>query len=50
VHLGEVLSVERLVDLVWEEEPPATARALVASHVSGLRRSLAGTEGGISAT
>jgi DNA-binding SARP family transcriptional activator/Tfp pilus assembly protein PilF len=45
VHLGEVLSVERLVDLVWEEEPPATARALVASHVSGLRRSLAGTEG-----
>ncbi|MFE7095168.1 AfsR/SARP family transcriptional regulator [Streptomyces erythrochromogenes] len=45
VHLGEVLSVERLVDLVWEEEPPATARALVASHISGLRRSLAGTEG-----
>ncbi|AZP17607.1 tetratricopeptide repeat protein [Streptomyces aquilus] len=45
VRLGEVLSVERLVDLVWEEEPPATARALVASHVSGLRRALAGTEG-----
>ncbi|MFI5547767.1 AfsR/SARP family transcriptional regulator [Streptomyces sp. NPDC051815] len=45
VYLGEVLSVERLVDLVWEEEPPATARALVASHVSGLRRVLAGTEG-----
>ncbi|WP_336317872.1 AfsR/SARP family transcriptional regulator [Streptomyces lavendofoliae] len=46
VHLGEVLSVERLVDLVWEEEPPATARALVTSHVSGLRRALAGTRGG----
>ncbi|MFD7436422.1 BTAD domain-containing putative transcriptional regulator [Streptomyces sp. NPDC059861] len=46
VHLGEVLSAERLVDLVWEEEPPATARALVASHVSGLRRALAGREGG----
>ncbi|MER7731818.1 BTAD domain-containing putative transcriptional regulator [Streptomyces erythrochromogenes] len=45
VHLGEVLSAERLVDLVWEEEPPATARALVASHVSALRRALAGTEG-----
>ncbi|MEW2116033.1 BTAD domain-containing putative transcriptional regulator [Streptomyces sp. NPDC005474] len=45
VHLGEVLSVERLVELTWEEEPPATARALVASHVSGLRRALAGTEG-----
>jgi DNA-binding SARP family transcriptional activator len=46
VHLGEVLSAERLVDLTWEEEPPATARALVASHVSGLRRALAGTAGG----
>ncbi|MFG2133544.1 BTAD domain-containing putative transcriptional regulator [Streptomyces sp. NPDC048751] len=46
VHLGEVLSAERLVDLVWEEEPPATARALVATHVSGLRRALAGTAGG----
>ncbi|GHD26078.1 AfsR/SARP family transcriptional regulator [Streptomyces galbus] len=44
VHLGEVLSADRLVDLVWEEDPPATARALVASHVSGLRRALAGTE------
>ncbi|WP_229868650.1 AfsR/SARP family transcriptional regulator, partial [Streptomyces chryseus] len=46
VHLGEVLSAERLVDLIWEEEPPATARALVASHVSGLRRVLAGAKGG----
>ncbi|MFF3850312.1 BTAD domain-containing putative transcriptional regulator [Streptomyces sp. NPDC002328] len=45
IHLGEVLSAERLVDLVWEEEPPATARALVATHVSGLRRALAGTAG-----
>ncbi|MFD5712454.1 BTAD domain-containing putative transcriptional regulator [Streptomyces pharetrae] len=41
VHLGEVVSVDRLVDLVWEQQPPATARALVASHVSGLRRALA---------
>ncbi|MEV7283447.1 BTAD domain-containing putative transcriptional regulator [Streptomyces sp. NPDC093252] len=45
VHLGELLSAGRLVDLVWEEEPPATARALVASHISGLRRALAGWEG-----
>ncbi|MEU6487186.1 BTAD domain-containing putative transcriptional regulator [Streptomyces sp. NPDC046887] len=45
VHLGEVVSAERLVDLVWDEDPPATARALVASHVSGLRRALAGREG-----
>lgn len=46
VRAGEVLSVERLVDLVWEEQAPATARALVASHVSALRRALAGVEGG----
>ncbi|MCS0635686.1 tetratricopeptide repeat protein [Streptomyces sp. LP05-1] len=43
IHPGEVLSVDRLVDMVWEERPPATARALVASHVSGLRRALATT-------
>ncbi len=46
VHLGEILSADRLVDLIWEEEPPATARALVASHVSGLRRALARAEAG----
>ncbi|WP_435246108.1 AfsR/SARP family transcriptional regulator [Streptomyces sp. NRRL F-5630] len=41
VHLGEVLSTARLVDLVWEERPPATAAALVASHVAAARRALA---------
>ncbi|WP_175409827.1 AfsR/SARP family transcriptional regulator, partial [Streptomyces sp. TRM64462] len=46
VHAGEVLSTERLVDLVWEEKPPVTARALVASHVSALRRALAGAAAG----
>lgn len=43
-RLGEVLSTDRLVDLVWEENAPATAGALVASHVSALRRAL-GTVG-----
>ncbi|WP_018565734.1 AfsR/SARP family transcriptional regulator [Streptomyces sp. PsTaAH-124] len=41
VHLGEVLSTARLVDLVWEERAPATAAALVASHVAAARRALA---------
>ncbi|MFI6548558.1 AfsR/SARP family transcriptional regulator [Streptomyces prunicolor] len=41
VHLGEVLSTERLVDCVWDEEAPATAGALVATHVSAVRRALA---------
>ncbi|MFJ4205106.1 AfsR/SARP family transcriptional regulator [Streptomyces sviceus] len=41
VHLGEVLSTERLVDCVWDERAPATASALVATHVSAVRRALA---------
>ncbi|MEU2585508.1 BTAD domain-containing putative transcriptional regulator [Streptomyces avermitilis] len=41
VHLGEVLSTERLVDFVWDEQVPATATALVATHVSAVRRALA---------
>ncbi|MEU5312377.1 AfsR/SARP family transcriptional regulator [Streptomyces sp. NPDC021562] len=41
VHLGEVVSTERLVDLVWDEDAPATAGALVATHVSAVRRALA---------
>ncbi|MFE0388505.1 BTAD domain-containing putative transcriptional regulator [Streptomyces bungoensis] len=40
VHLGEVLSTERLVDFVWDESAPATAGALVATHVSAVRRAL----------
>ncbi|MFJ8487883.1 BTAD domain-containing putative transcriptional regulator [Streptomyces sp. NPDC094038] len=40
VHLGEVISTERLVDFVWDEEAPATAGALVATHVSAVRRAL----------
>ncbi|MFJ4617015.1 AfsR/SARP family transcriptional regulator [Streptomyces sp. NPDC088812] len=39
-HPGEVVSTERLVDLVWEEHAPATAGALVASHIAALRRAL----------
>ncbi|MEU1474273.1 BTAD domain-containing putative transcriptional regulator [Streptomyces sp. NPDC005760] len=41
VHLGEVLSTDRLVDCVWDEQAPATASALVATHVSAVRRALA---------
>ncbi|WP_406004740.1 tetratricopeptide repeat protein [Streptomyces sp. NBC_00637] len=41
VHLGQVLSTERLVDFVWDEQVPATAGALVATHVSAVRRALA---------
>src|SRR4051794_19841295 len=41
VHRGTVLSVDRLVDLLWDGEPPATARTMVHGAVAALRRALA---------
>jgi DNA-binding SARP family transcriptional activator/tetratricopeptide (TPR) repeat protein len=40
---GRVVSVERLIEAIWDEEPPATARALIQTHVSALRRVLGPT-------
>ncbi|MGP3981960.1 BTAD domain-containing putative transcriptional regulator [Streptomyces sp. KR80] len=39
---GRVVSADALVDTIWGEEPPDTARALIQTYVSGLRRSLPG--------
>ncbi|MFV0131914.1 BTAD domain-containing putative transcriptional regulator [Streptomyces sp. HMX87] len=38
---GQVVPVDRLVDVVWSEDPPPSARALIHSYVSTLRRSFA---------
>src|SRR2546421_9318248 len=35
---GRVLSTDGLVELLWEDEPPDTARALVQTHIAALRR------------
>jgi DNA-binding SARP family transcriptional activator/tetratricopeptide (TPR) repeat protein len=35
---GRVISTERLIDLIWAEDPPDSARALIQTYVSGLRR------------
>src|SRR5690348_10446717 len=35
---GRVVSVERLVEAIWDDDPPATARALIQTHISALRR------------
>src|SRR5512142_1701498 len=40
LEANRVVSVARLVDAVWGEEPPATAAALILTYVSGLRRVL----------
>ena len=37
---GEALPVPRLIDLVWGEEPPATAAKILQGYVSRLRKSL----------
>ena len=37
---GEVVSVDRLIDAVWEHGPPAGAEATLRTHVANLRRSL----------
>lgn len=44
VAVGRVVSLDRLVDTVWESEPPATAAKQVRNTVSDLRRMLAGTD------
>lgn len=41
LHLGEVVSVDRLVEAVWEDDPTAGAEATLRRHVANLRRALA---------
>ncbi|MGV9216144.1 BTAD domain-containing putative transcriptional regulator [Micromonospora sp. RB23] len=41
VRAGRLVPVEELIDAVWEENPPATARAQLQTCVSRLRRRLA---------
>ncbi|WP_329112096.1 AfsR/SARP family transcriptional regulator [Streptomyces sp. NBC_01353] len=35
---GHVISTERLIDVVWEHDPPDSARALIQTYISTLRR------------
>lgn len=39
---GEVVSTDRLMDALWEDRPPPTARKALQSHLSRLRRALGG--------
>ncbi|MGW0435036.1 BTAD domain-containing putative transcriptional regulator [Micromonospora sp. NPDC003197] len=38
LHPGEIVSADRLIDVIWGDEPPATAANTLQSHVSYLRR------------
>ena len=44
LEAGRVVSVERLVDALWAEDPPSTARSQVQICVSMLRKLLAGAD------
>jgi predicted ATPase/DNA-binding SARP family transcriptional activator len=40
VHANQTVSIERLIDELWGESPPATAARTVQAHVSRLRKAL----------
>jgi DNA-binding SARP family transcriptional activator len=40
LDLGQVVPVERLVDFLWDTNPPPTARAKIQAHVSALRQAM----------
>src|ERR1700722_4992101 len=40
LHAGELLSAERLTDLIWDGEPPATSRTALHNYVMRLRHAL----------
>ena len=39
-HRSDVVSAERLIDVLWDEDPPPTANKALQVHVSQLRRAL----------
>ena len=45
IDAGHVVSVDRLIDAVWGDEPPAGAHATLRTHVANLRRGLSSPDG-----
>jgi DNA-binding SARP family transcriptional activator/tetratricopeptide (TPR) repeat protein len=41
LEVDQLVTVDRLVDLLWPNTPPVSARGIVRGHVSGLRAALA---------
>lgn len=46
IHLGEIVSTDRLIDLLWGDRPPRTAAHSVQIYVSELRKALEPLGGG----
>jgi DNA-binding SARP family transcriptional activator len=40
LELGKVVPVDRLVDILWDADPPASARIKVQAHISTLRQAI----------
>ena len=40
LELGKAVAVNRLVDFLWDTNPPPTARAKIQAHVSALRQAI----------
>jgi DNA-binding SARP family transcriptional activator/basic membrane lipoprotein Med (substrate-binding protein (PBP1-ABC) superfamily) len=40
LHVGEIVSIDRLIDLLWGENPPRTATHSIQIYVSDLRKGL----------
>jgi DNA-binding SARP family transcriptional activator/tetratricopeptide (TPR) repeat protein len=47
---GRVVSTDRLIDVIWDEDPPDSARALIQTYVSALRRAARGQLAGVIVT
>lgn len=40
VEPGRIVPTDRLIDILWDDEPPSTGRALIQTYVSTLRRAI----------
>ena len=40
LHVGEIVSIDRLIDLLWGEDPPRTAAHSIQIYVSELRKAI----------
>ncbi|MFI6992964.1 AfsR/SARP family transcriptional regulator [Nonomuraea wenchangensis] len=42
LEAGRVVTADRLIEAIWEEDPPPTARGVLQTYVASLRRAFAG--------
>ncbi|WP_431919610.1 AfsR/SARP family transcriptional regulator [Nonomuraea jabiensis] len=42
LEAGRVVTVDRLIEAIWEDDPPTTARGVLQTYVASLRRAFTG--------